>query len=159
MKPEECSRDAFVRNNTQRGEKGRWGNRNQRPMLLLSSDLPCPPPSLLPSLPNHVPSRPSLLLESLIFIFPRGDKFYFPRDTLVFLSGEISHDAPSPSLVAPLLCRTWNSSHFPPYFTLLSQTSKSHAVKKKVQNTWTLASTHLVRLSHTHTWEANDGKL
>jgi hypothetical protein len=47
-----------------------------------------------------------------IFIFACGDKFYLPRDQLVFLNGEISLDAPPTSLVLQLFRCTWNPHTF-----------------------------------------------
>jgi hypothetical protein len=101
MKLEQCSRRVFKE--TRRRET----KQNLRATTPPSSDFPFLPHSSLP-----VPPAPFYLYQvylwGTIFIFACGDKFFLPGDLLVFLSSEISLDAPLPSLVPLLLGRTWN---------------------------------------------------
>jgi hypothetical protein len=112
-KAEQCSRDVFK--DTRRRET----KQNRRTTILPSSVLPFLPHSSL-----SVPPAPFRLYQvylwGTIFIFACGDKFYLPGDLLVFLSSEISLDAPLPSLVPLLLGRTWNRHRLPCYITRLS---------------------------------------
>jgi hypothetical protein len=92
---------------------------NHRTRILLSLLHPSPstPPALF--------SLYQVYLWATIFIFACGDKFYLPRDLLVFLSSEISPDAPLPAQLPLLLARVWDAQKI----ARLSPTPKNHAVK------------------------------